>query len=69
FQGYRPDGDGVEEVFQGMPDAPEYVERIRLVCLYGHILKGGAASQALRRYPPLRRPRECPQAPAELAVR
>ena len=32
FQGYRPDGAGVEEVFAGFPDAPDYVERIRAVC-------------------------------------
>jgi hypothetical protein len=32
FQGYRPRGDGVEEVFAGLPDAPEYAARIRSVC-------------------------------------
>src|SRR4051794_32717661 len=32
FQGYRPHGDGVEEVFAGLPDAPEYAERVRSVC-------------------------------------
>lgn len=32
FQGYRPHGDGVEEVFAGLPDADEYVARIKAVC-------------------------------------
>lgn len=32
FQGYRPDGDGVEEVFAGLPDAPDYADRVRSVC-------------------------------------
>jgi hypothetical protein len=32
FQGYRPHGDGAEEVFAGLPDAAEYVERLRSVC-------------------------------------
>jgi hypothetical protein len=32
FQGYRPHGDGVEELFNGVPDAPEYVERLQSVC-------------------------------------
>ena len=32
FQGYRPHGDGVEALFVGVPDAAEYVERLRAVC-------------------------------------
>lgn len=32
FQRYRPDGDGVEEVFVDLPDATEYADRIRSVC-------------------------------------
>lgn len=32
FQGYRPAGEGVEAVFEGMPDAAEYAARIRAVC-------------------------------------
>jgi hypothetical protein len=31
FQGYRPDGDGVEELFAGLPDAADYAERLRTV--------------------------------------
>ncbi len=36
FQGYRPNGDGVEEVFAGLPDATEYATRIRSVCRAAH---------------------------------
>jgi hypothetical protein len=32
FQGYRPHGDGVEEVFVGVPDAEQYAARFREVC-------------------------------------
>jgi hypothetical protein len=32
FQGYRPHGDGVEEVFAELPDAADYAERLRSVC-------------------------------------
>ena len=32
FQGYRPRGDCVEEVFAGVPDAPEKAARLRLDC-------------------------------------
>ncbi len=32
FQGYRPHGEGAEEVFAGFPDAAEYVERLQSVC-------------------------------------
>jgi hypothetical protein len=31
FQGYRPDGVGLEELFAGVPDGAEYVERLRRV--------------------------------------
>jgi hypothetical protein len=32
FQEYRPHGDGVEDVFAGLPDAPEYAARLWSVC-------------------------------------
>lgn len=32
FQGYRPNGDGVEAVFAGLPDSHDYVARLRSVC-------------------------------------
>jgi hypothetical protein len=32
FQGYRPIGDGVEDIFAGLPVATEYAARIRSVC-------------------------------------
>lgn len=36
FQRYRPDGAGVENVFAGLPDAPDYAERVRSVCRAAH---------------------------------
>lgn len=32
FQGYRPHGDGVEAVFADVPDAADYVARVRAMC-------------------------------------
>ncbi|WP_020470807.1 hypothetical protein [Zavarzinella formosa] len=32
FQGYRPHGDGVDEVFASLEDSPNYAARVRSVC-------------------------------------
>lgn len=36
FQGYRPNGDGVESLFVGLPDSDEYVHRLRTVYKAAH---------------------------------
>jgi hypothetical protein len=36
FQGYRPHGDGIEELFSVLPDVAEYAKRLRSVCRAAH---------------------------------